>query len=265
VCQWPLTLGEAEAALPATLALGRAVCADPACQAVERERLAEAARQEAEWQAQKARLWAALEVERRRVIVAAGLEEEAWPLLALPSNRRALVPLKGERREAFREHSAKAIANALARPPEATEEAAEGGYGPRLVVDACTLCAGNCCQLGGDQAYMDVTLVDRYRLAFPEASALEIGEFFAGLLPERVYEGSCIFHGAAGCGLGEWRSRICKGHFCTALKVARAGGLERAWAVALTAGDPHWTRGPWPHPRDEMVRCGFIGEPPRSG
>jgi len=92
--------------------------------------------------------------------------------------------------------------------------------------------------MGGDQASVDVTVIDRYRRRFPRASEAEIAACFEARLPEIAYEGSCIFHGAHGCGLGEC-SRICKGHFCSALRSACAGGLRRAWAVALRADGPH--------------------------
>jgi len=55
-------------------------------------------RLEAEWQQRKALLFVTLEQERRQAVAAAGLREADWPLLALPSNRRPLVPLEEPRR-----------------------------------------------------------------------------------------------------------------------------------------------------------------------
>ncbi len=267
-CHWPLTLEEAAANSMADLAQKKGICFDAKCREELKRRQRAAEQQKAEDAVRIAALWAELDRIRKQALAGAGLagpeaaasrprQAEDWSLLAVPGHGRGLTPLPADRRSAFIEHLRKAARSGfeadIGDQGQATEDSDS-----ILAERTCGLCGGNCCLGGGDHAYLDATVIQAYRGNNPGAGRKEAEAYFIGRLPSVSVEGSCVYHGGAGCGLGELRSRVCKDHFCGPLLKAKNLGVKRAWVAVLTAGEPHWIRGPWPRPEERLLRSGFI-------
>ena len=252
---------------PAERALKTAVCDDPDCRQQARQRSAEQAhrlkvlRGEIE---KRRRAWLKelrrqLRRERQGALPDAA---EKWPLLLLPGNARSLQAVDDGRRAALRRHLRDTLAESQVLDEEAeaaTDQPPETAEFIGLAAEACELCGGNCCAEGGDRAYINSETIARHRRAYPGRSNAEIEEAFLACVPDRTYADSCIFHGKQGCGLGEWRGPVCRGHFCPPLREAQTQGMARAWGVSLTAGEPHWSRWPWPDSDDEILGWRALG------
>lgn len=106
----------------------------------------------------------------------------------------------------------------------------------RLLSRACALCRGYCCYHGGDHAYLDAITLQLVIRESGVSSVQELLDQYCERIPEWVFENSCIFHGAMGCGLpGQMRSSICKAYLCEGLKAIRARPGEMKARASLFA------------------------------
>ncbi len=92
----------------------------------------------------------------------------------------------------------------------------------RLNGAACGTCGGKCCNLGGDDAFLNSEKFREILLARPEAGPADIVSEYMARIPEETFQNSCIFHGLEGCGLArEQRAITCNTYLCTSLQDLR--------------------------------------------
>lgn len=109
----------------------------------------------------------------------------------------------------------------------------------------CALCRGHCCRHGlGQHAFIDATLLARWRSAHPGSSAGQAIEAYLSWLPRHHVAGSCLFHGAQGCTIPRaHRSDTCNAYACDTLRrlrqrLADEDGATVALAVTMAAAQP---------------------------
>ena len=143
------------------------------------------------------------------------------PVLVLPAYQGRLGPLPAARRRAFTRHLTEAIAEAFAEPA-APPNRPEPPIAPALATlagAACACCRGHCCSRGGEHAYVDADTIRRLRRAEPGLGRAAILARYRSMLGPESYEGSCVFHGPAGCRLDRaLRSDLCNTFYCTEIK-----------------------------------------------
>lgn len=92
----------------------------------------------------------------------------------------------------------------------------------RLNGSACGTCGGLCCNLGGDQAFLNVSKFTEVFAAQPDAGPEEIVDEYIAKIPTETFLDSCIFHGLHGCGLSkQQRSVTCNRYLCSSLQTLR--------------------------------------------
>jgi hypothetical protein len=99
------------------------------------------------------------------------------------------------------------------------------------------LCRGACCTGGDTHAYLDERTLARVRRDRPDLGVQAILRLYHASIAAVTFEGSCVFHGAAGCTLPRMlRSDLCNSFYCKGLQsVVQAGSA--ASAVSITASD----------------------------
>jgi hypothetical protein len=160
--------------------------------------------------------------------------------LLVPSGPPRASKLAAQRREMYRYHLAKIIAEALLledlpdraagmpglerkpsqNPLAAGEALSAPGPASELPGRLCAFCGGGCCTRGGDEAYLSAATMRRVWLTQqPELqSADDLIALYMDRLPSNSQAGSCINHGPQGCGLSrEFRSDICNNYACESL------------------------------------------------
>lgn len=190
----------------------------------------------------------------RRLAGAAGAGRA---VVLLPDGVRPLVPLSAERRESFARHLDGLLRSALAEGTQRLAESRSDSHGLSaadlelgLLGPACALCGGLCCHSGGETAWLEPATLQRFAAAQPQLAGPQIRDAYLERLPQAGLEGSCVFHGDAGCALPrEMRSSICNGFICadlaatvndwraageSCLAVARSGAVLRR--IALVDG-----------------------------
>ena len=166
-----------------------------------------------------------------------------------PANADPLAPQDPERVERFRKHlTAMAEGAVLDRErlevePAGVEPPANGREA--VSANACAACRGSCCRMGGDHAYLTEETLARALAAHPDWTLDRILELYLSRLPAETTRDSCLYHGAAGCGLPrELRSPTCNLYLCGKLTRLRAGLPESqpppVLAVMFDRG--RWTR-----------------------
>jgi hypothetical protein len=132
-------------------------------------------------------------------------------------NRASLRPVDAARRRALAENLEKELAD-LARglcSPRVT--ATEVPPAAPLGRAVCTACRGGCCRAGGDHAFLDADSLMRV-LDDGTVARAGIVDLYLGHVPAAAMEGSCIFHGAAGCTLPRTlRGNLCNSFHCDPL------------------------------------------------
>ena len=89
---------------------------------------------------------------------------------------------------------------------------------------ACGTCGGQCCNQGGDHAFLDNKKFLEIFRGRPEATPEGIVAEYMDRIPEESFENSCIFHRIDGCSLSrEQRSGICNRYLCPSLLSLRDG------------------------------------------
>ena len=266
VCHWPVTPA---AFVESGGTAATAVCGKQNCRAAVAPEAPEVA-------AERARELATLQVQAEALRDTARADEAAdTPVFFLPSYSKPIGPLPEKRRQAFRDYLERVVAGATHEMDKATAEPGpdletESTAGPAppsstltktesdtLLGSACGVCRGYCCATGGDKAYLRVKDLEIFRTAHPTLEPAEVVSVYVDRLPDESYVGSCVFHIATGCSLGELRSAICHRYLCPALKRIQRSELREAFAVATscksfeTAFGEQILRAP-------MVRAGFI-------
>lgn len=162
---------------------------------------------------------------------------------AVPAFERRVVPADPERLSAFRALLAKALvaASEMDAPRSASAEPSTGP-GIRAALEAgCRVCEGLCCETGGNHAYLTAEELAGKLARDPSLTAEALYVAYVAHLPERSYEGSCVFHGAEGCALPRpMRADICNSYRCRGLAELAAALEEaaapRAWVAAVAYG-----------------------------
>ena len=156
---------------------------------------------------------------------------ESWrslPVALLPRNTQSLTPLSQIRIAAFREFLSQTVTQAKALSESAAETTASTNGIPAnqadlLVLDAgCALCGGECCQTGGNTAWLEPATIQRLNWQSLAISEQRIIEHYLSYLPHVSYENSCIYHAERGCTLPrKMRSNVCNQFLCR--------GLSEVW------------------------------------
>lgn len=156
---------------------------------------------------------------------------ESWrsqPVALLPRNSQALTPLSPIRITAFREFLSQTVSEATALSETAEETTASTNGIPAKqtdlpVLDAgCTLCGGDCCQTGGNTAWLEPSTIQRLNWQSLGISEQRIIEHYLSYVPTVSYENSCIYHAERGCTLPrKMRSNVCNQFLCR--------GLSEVW------------------------------------
>ena len=183
------------------------------------------------------------------------------PVVLVPANIRALVPLPGAARDGFRAHLATVVAETFARPlrdntasmsaQEASERDDAGetlsrdpGLPAHMVLGSCATCRGDCCTSGGTRAFLTADALHRVRaqrvtLGEDAPAPAAITALYESALPTEHYNGSCVFHARLGCTLRrDLRSNLCNRYQCGELtqlsRALQATGATRAFVGAAT-------------------------------
>ncbi len=150
---------------------------------------------------------------------AAVLHQADAEALVVPGYTGTLAPVPAARRRALRAHLRTIIAEAMNRgtkPPP--DKPRLPGDVDRVVQDACAVCRGHCCRNGGTDAYLDDATIARVMSAQPGIAPARLLRAYLGCVARETYAGSCIFHGARGCGLDRaLRSKLCNDFYCNDL------------------------------------------------
>ena len=179
----------------------------------------------------------------------AGSAARYLPLL-LPSGPRRRIRLSKRRRDAYRNHLLRILAEIAAGPkPLATPAPLDGDRGgpTTLAGRVCAMCSGGCCVRGGDTAFLSADTIRRFmsrRLQLEPAGVLAA---YLDRVQARTETGSCIHHTAQGCSLPrEMRSDICNNYVCESLVSLQRAQREAAdfdGVIAIRRRQTEWTRG----------------------
>jgi hypothetical protein len=85
---------------------------------------------------------------------------------------------------------------------------------------ACSACGGDCCRTaGGDRAFVNREVLDRYLRAHPGAAPEAFVEDYLGRIPDLVCAESCVYHTPRGCALpADMRGLTCNQFYCGPLR-----------------------------------------------
>lgn len=173
-----------------------------------------------------------------------------------PALDRPLAPADPVAQERFLAALDAHLAAAFAVEPGPGEQGRAVDAPPSADMSACCrLCRGWCCLLGAAaNAFLSADDLIRQRRREPALTAAALRARYVAAMPAQAVEGSCVFHGVAGCGLSrEMRATVCNAHQCraqdaVAAALTRAGGGPAARALALVAFDG-----------DEALRVAVLG------
>jgi hypothetical protein len=112
-----------------------------------------------------------------------------------------------------------------------------------VLINACAICKGSCCTHGGEyDAYLKVDTLLHYMHQHPEMHERQVLEKYLSYLPEKTYEGSCVYHTEVGCVLPhDMRAEACNSFACDGLVEIEKHVLEskstRFFIVAMEGKD----------------------------
>ncbi len=211
---------------------GLRACASPACLAVANRAAIEASLRREQEERHRRAVWdAKVKALRDQLAAEADVEEpETYRVVHIPHVRRQPTPPSEERRLAFREFLTQLIGK-LGKDdtgPSADEAGSDSSLKASsdpnsealaVLSTACGVCQGYCCQHGGQHAYLTVDTIRRVMARNPGLLPDDVLHAYLDCVGEVSMEGSCLFHGPAGCGLPrEMRSDVCKRFYCGGLK-----------------------------------------------
>jgi hypothetical protein len=147
-----------------------------------------------------------------------------------PNNCRPTTPLSPARATVLREHIWVTVAAAAAGMEEQLPAVSHSATDPDPVLaEICSLCRGHCCLNGGDTAYIEMGTLQRVLSTRPDLDSDALLGLYILSLPERVFEGSCIYHGKNGCALDrDLRSDLCNRFWCSDIDRRRAAYENRS-------------------------------------
>lgn len=157
----------------------------------------------------------------------------------VPRLDRPLVRLPGFRRDAFMAHVREITDAAFAQAdpgPATTHRARNEAQEPAVGTAACIACRGHCCVLGmAANAFLRVETINHVRRHRPNLDADAVVSAYQARIPEQSVEGSCVYHGQAGCALDRtWRADMCNNFQCNGKRQAlerAAGTTEMLWVA----------------------------------
>ena len=102
----------------------------------------------------------------------------------------------------------------------------------------CGHCRGRCCQHGaGWNAFIDLTVLQRWQQIHPEQCAADAVQAYLSLLPGKHVERGCLYQTAQGCVLPrELRADICNGFACPQLQQVQASSAADRERPILALG-----------------------------
>jgi hypothetical protein len=203
------------------------VCGKAKCQLAWASRLQ--ARRNAEIQRRRQERMRTAEAHRDREVLRRGIEHpQAIQPVVVPANMRKIVNLPERRKRAFRSNLMALIAQAAAAraksadPPPGETAADSSPSSPALeslLGRGCATCRGRCCNGGGDHAYLSVDTILGYMRNHPKQRPRDVLEAYLSLLPNKAYEGSCVYQTHNGCALPrEMRAKISGDYYCEELR-----------------------------------------------
>ena len=219
------------------------------------------------------------------------LRSQTVSLLALPNVDGSLVEVSEARRDAFRNHLLQALDESTVEGggPDIAEASkdASGAQRPASTVPvavlaaACKVCQGACCRSGSEHAYLTPATITRVQAAQTELDREALLAAYLEAIPSKSVEGSCVFHGEAGCALPrDLRSNVCNDFFCSPLKrwlaqthtgpppvtavVVVTRDLEVTRSVLIDADDGRASWTPSDYPRDQVSAHNRGTRPARS-
>lgn len=165
-------------------------------------------------------------------------ETRALVGIEVPGQRERLVPPSSARVRALKRHLIEAIRDLVgARRPERLIQKRGAEPEPALgavLAGVCGHCGGSCCMAGGTHAFIDDRTLARVRAERPAMGARAmIGAYVRSMAP-LAYDGSCVFHGPAGCTLERGlRAELCNAYYCNGLQEVMRTGLRPAQGVIV--------------------------------
>ncbi|MHC4471236.1 MAG: hypothetical protein ACYTDY_16690 [Planctomycetota bacterium] len=190
-----------------------------------------------DWRCKDVLLRQDLEEFRRLAAETSGVgRPDDYPVLCVPHRDFRVGPLPEKRRSEFLAHLAEVVEEAR-EEPEATEpEPPPHTAEPATFLQRiCAACEGECCHRGGTHAFITSEMI-RGAMADRDVTPEKVHEAYASRLPERTFEGSCVYHTGSGCALPrDMRAVICNTFECKGLDEARRrheDGGRRAFVVS---------------------------------
>jgi hypothetical protein len=114
------------------------------------------------------------------------------------------------------------------------------GFAAEVVRAGCATCQGFCCKGGGEHAYIDERTMARVRRDRPDLDARGVIRLYLAALAPGAYQGSCLFHGPAGCTLPRpLRAELCNSYYCNGLRdfLRRGDEPKQVMVVAARGGE----------------------------
>jgi hypothetical protein len=148
-------------------------------------------------------------------------DDDSLPVI-VPRNDKRLVAVSPERVQRLREHLIKELAYLQTRKNldrfATPERPGPIGFAGKVARSACSLCKGQCCRNGDDDAFLEDRTLARVRLAMPELKDRAMLRLYLDRVPPVAYRDSCIFHGKKGCTLDRsMRADVCNTYYCGGL------------------------------------------------
>jgi len=169
--------------------------------------------------------------------------------VVLPSGPRHLSNLPQRRRNRYRDHLNRIIAEAVTRPlgsdapPAAPKRPPLQASAATLIENLCTLCGGGCCTRGGHAAYLTPETIRRVMSQHPQLRPRDVLAAYLDRVGHRTETASCVNHGANGCTLPrEMRSDTCNNFYCDALSTwaGAEGQVMPRSALAIVRRHDAW-------------------------
>jgi hypothetical protein len=111
----------------------------------------------------------------------------------------------------------------MAQSAASTENEADNDtpYGP-FSSQLCGVCAGGCCPVGSNHAFVTADTIRRVQSQGAARSAAELEALYLSYLPHESQEGGCIYQQAQGCALPrEWRGDTCNTYICDSFRAVQ--------------------------------------------
>jgi hypothetical protein len=147
-----------------------------------------------------------------------GIDPASYDIAVFPAFERHLTDMTHERKAALADRLSDIAAEMAIQPIEEVTTSFNLAGKPinmAHIAQACTTCRGDCCKNGAEHAYLNRQTFTRALAASPEMTREDLILAYMRHVPDKSYEGSCIYHGEKGCALpSEKRSDTCNDFFC---------------------------------------------------